>query len=201
MESLLQTLHDLPLADSMRKSLYLFPLIEAAHVIAIALVFSTIAVVDLRLLGVASGGRRYSRLSSELLKFTWFAFGLAVVTGSLMFISNAVIYFNNTPFRIKMILMLLAGVNMAIFQFVTERSVKQWDDRPSAPTAGKIAGILSLCFWIGVICAGRVIGFTLSGKAAEAAPPPADMNFDDFLGGDSDAPPPATPATPPTPAP
>jgi hypothetical protein len=104
-----------------------------------------------------------------------------------------VVYFNNTSFRIKMVLMLLAGINMAIFQLLTERSVKLWDDRPAAPSAGKIAAILSLCLWIGVICAGRVIGFTSTQKATETAPP-ADVNFDDFLSGDAAGPPPPAPA-------
>ncbi len=198
MENLMQGLFDLGLANQIRTSLFAFPLIEAAHVIAITLVFGTIAVVDLRLLGVASGHRPYTKLSSELLKWTWLFFALAVITGGLMFISNAVVYFNNTPFRIKMVLMLLAGINMAVFQLLTEKSVKLWDDRPMAPAAGRIAAILSLCLWIGVICAGRVIGFTSTQKATEAAPP-SDVNFDDFLGGDSTEPPPAEPVTPPAP--
>jgi hypothetical protein len=201
MESLMQGLFDLKLAAAIRGSLYAFPLIEATHVIAITLVFGTIAVVDLRLLGVASGHRPFTRLAPEILKWTWMAFALAVVTGGLMFISNAVVYFANTPFRIKMCLMLLAGLNMGVFQVLTHKSVHLWDDRKSAPTAGRIAAILSLCLWIGVICAGRVIGFTLTGKAAATAPPPSDLNFEDFLGDSaaSDAPPAAN-VTAPAPA-
>ncbi len=83
MENLMQGLFDLGLAQQIRASLYAFPLIEAAHVIAITLVFGTISIVDLRLLGVASGHRPYTKLSSELLKWTWIAFALAVITGGL----------------------------------------------------------------------------------------------------------------------
>lgn len=192
MESLLQRLFDLGLAEQIRASLYAFPLIESAHVIAITLVFGTIVIVDLRLLGVASGHRPFTRLAPELLKWTWMAFAVAAVTGSLMFISNAVVYFHSTPFRIKMVLMALAGINMAIFQLLTEKSVHLWDDRRVAPAAGRIAALLSLVLWIGVICAGRVVGFGLAGKGVTARPPAAgNVDFDDFLGSGPAAPPPA----------
>jgi hypothetical protein len=195
-EPLMKALFDLGLAQAIRGSLYAFPLIEATHVIAITLVFGTIAIVDLRLLGVASGRRPFTRLAPEILKWTWMAFVLAVITGGLMFISNAVVYFNNVPFRIKMVCMLLAGINMAVFQLLSNKTVHLWDDRPAAPTGGKIAAVLSLCLWIGVICAGRLIGFTSTQKATEAAPP-AGVDFDDFLSGDSAGPPP--PAAAPAP--
>jgi hypothetical protein len=194
--TILDTLYALPIADEIRKSLFLFPMIESAHVIALTLVFGTIAIVDLRLLGVASGHRPFTRLAPEILKWTWVFFALAVITGSLMFVSNAVTYFENTAFRIKMILMLLAGINMAVFQILTHRSVHLWDDQPKASAAGRAAAILSICLWIGVIGAGRVIGFTSTQKA-EKVEPPADVNFDDFLSGGPGGPPPPADVTAP----
>jgi hypothetical protein len=194
-DAILKSVFDLGVAHAIRGSLYAFPLIEATHVIAITLVFGTIAIVDLRLLGVASGHRPFTRLAPEILKWTWMAFALAVVTGGLMFVSNAVVYFHNLAFQLKMLFMLLAGVNMAIFQVLSEKSVHLWDDRPAAPPIGRLAAILSLSLWIAVICAGRVIGFTSTQKATEA-PPPAGVDFDDFLGGGAAAPPAAAPAAP-----
>jgi hypothetical protein len=192
MQALLTALYDSALAKAIRDSLLAFPLIEAAHVIAITLVFGTIAIVDLRLLGVASGHRPFTRLAPEILKWTWIAFALAVVTGGLMFISNAHVYFENLPFRIKMVLMLLAGINMGVFQVLAHRSVHLWDDRAAAPLAGRAAAVLSLALWLGVIGAGRLIGFTSTQRATEAAPP-ADVDFDNFLS-DSAGPPPPAPA-------
>ncbi|HTI67070.1 MAG TPA: DUF6644 family protein [Caulobacteraceae bacterium] len=193
--AILAALDSLPLSQAIRASLFAFPLIEATHVIAITLVFGTIAIVDLRLLGVASGHRPFTRLAPEILKWTWIAFALAAVTGSLMFITNAGTYFHNLPFRLKMLFMLGAGINMAVFQFLTSTSVHLWDDRPRAPPAGRVAAILSLCLWIGVIAMGRLIGFTSTQKA-EAAPPPAGVDFDDFLGGAPGGPPPSAPVAP-----
>jgi hypothetical protein len=173
-----------------RDSVLAFPLIEAAHVIALTLVFGTILIIDLRLLGVASGHRRYRLMGADILKWTWIAFAFAVVTGGMMFMSGATTYFANTPFRIKMILLVLAGVNMAVFHLASHRTIHLWDEKPSAPPAGKIAAVLSLTLWLSIIVMGRLIGFTTTQKA-HVEPPPADVNFDDFLSGGPDAPPPA----------
>src|SRR5688500_17782617 len=106
-------------AAAIRDSIYWFPLIEAAHVIALSLVFGTILIVDLRLVGIAWRERPFSRLSSELLRWTWIAFAAAVLTGGLMFISEAVSYATNTAFQIKVVLLILAGLNMLAFHFLT----------------------------------------------------------------------------------
>ena len=148
------------LAEAIRNSLYLFPLIESGHVIGLALVFGTIAIVDLRLLGAASASRPFTRVASDTLKWTWWAFGLTVATGALMFITNASVYAANTYFRAKMLLLVLAGVNVVIFELTAARSVQRWDGQPAAPAAARAVAAVSLVLWISVIVAGRWIGFT-----------------------------------------
>src|SRR5712671_3178023 len=130
------------LATTIRESLFLFPLIESTHVIGLALVFGTIAIIDLRLLGVASTQRSFQKMASDILKWTWAAFALTVLTGSLMFITNAPVYYHNTFFRVKMLLLLLSGINMMVFELTAGRSIHAWDKNPSAPRAGKTAAIL-----------------------------------------------------------
>lgn len=192
---LLKALEDSGLATAIRNSLYLFPSLEAVHVMALSLVLGTITVVDLRLLGWASKSRSAQRISTELLAWTWAAFALAVLTGFVMFMTNARVYAHNTAFQIKLVLLALAGLNMAIFHFTSARSMARWD-RQAAPALGKAAAVLSLVLWVAVVAAGRVIGFTTTGQEAkEKAPPPASAtDFDQFLGGGSDSPPPAPPA-------
>jgi hypothetical protein len=158
----LDSLSQMPLSQEIQFSEWLFPTIESFHVISIALVFGVIAIVDLRLLGVASKSRRVSEVARDCLHWTWIAFALAVITGGLLFMSNPVTYFDNDFFRWKMLLLVCAGVNMLIFELVTARSMPVWDDGSVAvPAAGKIAGFLSLFFWMAVIVCGRWIGFTL----------------------------------------
>jgi hypothetical protein len=131
------------------------------HVIAIALVVGTIAIVDLRLVGLASTGRPYAELSREVLPLTWSAFAVAAAMGALMFISQPVGYFHNVAFRLKILLLVLAGVNMLVFQLITGRGVAAWDGA-AVPVAGRIAGMLSLALWITIVFFGRQVGFTMS---------------------------------------
>jgi hypothetical protein len=136
-----------------------FPLVESLHVIAIALVAGTIFIVDSRLIGLTSLKLPFTHVSDRLLPWTWYAFAASLITGTLMFMGNASGYYENTPFRIKMALLLLAGLNMLFFQMVTFRGVASWDAiRP--PTPARIAGVISISLWCLIIGFGRWIGFS-----------------------------------------
>jgi len=189
-EAFLKALQATALAEKIREALFVFPMLEATHVIGLALVFGTIAIIDLRLIGLASSQRSFKRMYSDILKWTWGAFALTAVTGALMFITNATVYYHNFYFRTKMLLLVLAGINMGVFELTLGRKVDSWDKSPSAPALGRAVGVLSICLWITVIFMGRMIGFTTT-RAAVAAPPPAGVNFDDFL--NTPGPPPAAP--------
>lgn len=158
--TIIQALESSLLADWMRNNLKAMPLVEASHVLAIAVVFGTILIVDLRLLGYPSTRRSYSRLHDELVRWTWAAFGIAVVTGVLMFLPNANTYWNNAPFLWKMVAMVGAGVNMAIFELFTARTAPDWDKDVAVPARARVAGFLSIALWTSVIFLGRWIGFT-----------------------------------------
>jgi hypothetical protein len=177
---ILDWLQKTALATGIRDSLFLFPILESVHVIGLSLVFGTIAVVDLRLLGVASTKRSFSRMASEIMKWTWAAFALTALTGGLMFITNAAVYFHNWYFRGKMVLLVLAGLNMLMFELTARRTLARWDQSPSAPAVGRAVATVSLVIWVAVIFAGRMIGFTATRAAAE--PAPAEINFEDLLG-------------------
>lgn len=183
--ALLQALEASGLATRIRDALWLFPLIESTHVIGLSLVFGTILIVDLRLLGIASTHRSFKQMASDILKWTWAAFALTVLTGTLMFITNARVYYHNFYFRTKMLMLVLSGINMLVFELTAGRTIHRWDKAPSGPRAGKIVAALSLAMWIGIIVMGRLIGFTTS-RAAVLSSPPAGVNFDDFLQGTPD---------------
>lgn len=166
------------IGEWMRGSLKAMPIVEAIHVTAVALLFGTIFIVDLRLLGLPSTQRSFTRISDELLRLTWAAFFLAAITGALMFSANATTYFVNTAFNLKMAALLGAGVNMAVFQFITLRTVAAWDKNALPPLAARAAGALSILIWTSVIFLGRWIGFT-KGYDFEI---PEDVDFDfEFL--------------------
>jgi hypothetical protein len=149
-----------PVGDFVASSSWAFPTIETVHVIAIVTVFGTVAMMDLRLLGLASKENRITELSRDTLTWTWGAFLLAAITGTLLWFSKAHIYMREPWFYAKMILIGVAGINMAIFHAVTWRTIGQWDAGPP-PKAAKIAGFTSLALWVVVIACARMIGFTL----------------------------------------
>jgi hypothetical protein len=157
--TIVQSIQDSGIAEWMRSSVKAMPIVESIHVLAAATVFGTIFIVDLRLLGWPNTSRPFTRVSDEMLRLTWGAFFLALVTGLLMFAANANTYFGNTAFRLKMLALICAGANMAQFQFVTFRTVGTWNDS-APPFRARLAGVLSILIWLSVIFFARWIGFT-----------------------------------------
>ena len=152
-----------PISAAMRGELpgseWLFPIIETLHVMALTIVVGSIAMVDLRLLGIASRDSAVSRLSAEVLPWTWTAWVVAAVFGTLMFMAKAGTYAGNLQFLLKFACMGLAALNMLVFHFGVYREVMRWDEA-EPPTSAKMAGALSLLLWAGVVFFGRWVGFT-----------------------------------------
>lgn len=161
-ETILQSIVESPLAVHIAEDPVAFPWIEVTHVLAITIVFGTILLVDLRLMGLAARDYPIARLSKAVVPVTWVAFLIAAITGSLLFISNAVTYYGNFYFRAKMLAMLCAGLNMAIFHLWTWRSVASWDETPRVPVGVRFAGLISALLWVTIIVCGRWIGFTMA---------------------------------------
>lgn len=162
LDAIFKWLYASGIAAAIRENESLFPWIESFHVLAITLVVGSIWIVDLRLLGIASVDRAVRPLAREVLPCTWIAFTVAVATGALMFISNAVNYAHNFYFQIKILLLVLAGVNMLLFHFVVSRDIAHWETAVHlTPLRARIAGGTSLALWIGVVAFGRWVGFNL----------------------------------------
>jgi hypothetical protein len=161
LQPIMEWLQALSLAVLIHDKAWLMTTIKVVHVVAISFMIGSIAVVDLRLLGLRSIRRPVTDLTKEVLPWTWAAFVVAAVSGLLMFISQAVAYSVNTTFWIKIAIMGAAGINMLIFEFITVRSVRNWDLDPAPPLAAKLAGGISICCWLLVFVFGRWAGFTV----------------------------------------
>jgi hypothetical protein len=159
LQSFFTWLEQTGLAMNIRESTWLFPTIESVHVLAITSVVGTIIIVDLRLMGVASRDRPISAILADVLPFTRWAFGVAVVTGSLLFVSHALDYLHKPPFVAKMFLLCVALVNIAVFHLLTARGIAGWDSSSRPPMSVKTAGGASLAIWAAIVACGRWIGF------------------------------------------
>lgn len=135
-----------------------FPFLESIHVIAATMVVGSILMVDLRLLGLAAKHYSISTMSSELAPWSWGAFAVATVTGIGMFITRAASHVVNPAFQWKMFLLLLAGINMAVFHFKIYKKISTWDTAFKIPANVRIIGASSLLIWAGVMLSGRWVG-------------------------------------------
>lgn len=159
-DQILNLIEHTDLATVVREGDFGFPLAECLHVLSIVTVFGSILMMDLRLLGLASRDSAVTKLSKEVLPYTWIAFACAVITGTVMFISKANVYWHNPQFELKFLFMALAAANMLVFHFGAFRRVADWDDALPPPPAARLAGVLSISLWIIVVFFGRWIGFT-----------------------------------------
>jgi hypothetical protein len=157
---LFEALQNSAISEWLRTSLKAVAIVNAFHVMSLIAVFGTIFLVDLRLLGFSSLQRPFLRMHHELLRYTWIAFGVAAVTGVLLLMVNAVTYHRNTAFWLKMGAIVLAGINMLVFEYRTIQSAPSWDKGVMPPPAARLAGALSIVLWLAVIVFGRWIGFT-----------------------------------------
>lgn len=157
--SIFTALQDTAFATTIRETGNWFPWIESFHVIFVMTVVGTIWIVDLRLLGVAWNGRPISHVTNELLPYTWGAFVLATISGLALFTTRAVVYTGLFLFQFKMVLLMLAGLNMLLFHFVISKDQNAWDGSTLPPFKARLVGGLSLLFWLGIIICGRWIGF------------------------------------------
>jgi hypothetical protein len=154
-KELLKEIERGPVGLWMAESTWAFNGILMFHMIAVAMVFGLIVIVDLRLLGLTSRNTSVTELCRDVIPWTWVAFAISVVTGSLIFTGQAVKYFDNYAFRMKFLVMVIAGINMLVFQFIVFRNVAKWDRNAPAPLAAKLAGFVSLVSWIAIIAYGR----------------------------------------------
>jgi uncharacterized protein DUF6644 len=154
-----QWLYDSSVGTGIRESIWVFPIIETIHVLAITLLVGTIAILDLRLLGWALKREPVSRVASGVLPLTWAGFAVMFVSGFLLFWSEAAKSYGNPAFRLKLLLLALVGLNPLIFHFTIYRSVGDWNERIVTPLRARLAAVFSLTLWGGIICAGRAIAY------------------------------------------
>jgi predicted RND superfamily exporter protein len=154
-----QVLYDSGFGTMIRESDNAFPVIETVHVLSITLLFGTVAVLDLRMLGIVLRPIPVGRLARAVLPLTWTGFAVSFVSGFLLFWAEAAKNYSNPAFRAKIVLLLLVGLNPLIFHTTIYRRAAQWEDEKLSPWRARATAVASLALWSGVIVAGRAIAY------------------------------------------
>ena len=144
---------------ALHESIFVWPLLESLHVLCLTLFVGTTAMLDLRLLGAAMTHIPASAFTQRLLPWTRGAFVIMVVTGVVLFTATPVTYYNDLSFRIKLALMAAAGLNVWLFHARTRRRIANWDATVVPPAAARVAALVSLAAWSGVVIAGRLVAY------------------------------------------
>ncbi|HEU0290370.1 MAG TPA: DUF6644 family protein [Burkholderiales bacterium] len=146
------------LATAMRQELWLYPAVEILHIWGFIVLVGSIAMFDLRLLGLS---RQISvrLLSRHLLPWTLGALLIIVPTGLMMFMAHAGDFISNRAFVLKLTLISAAGINAAAFHLGPFRSVDKWDSGAPTPAAAKLHAALSVLIWMGVVACGRLLAY------------------------------------------
>lgn len=158
LEELITKLADTPWSIGLHESLYAYAITESTHVMSIMLFVGTIAMVDLRLLGVAYNNVPVSQMLSRMLPYTIVGFIILLITGGMLFLAIPIRTYHSLWFRLKLLMILIAAVNIIVFTFKVERDKAKWDMGP-VPTKSKVCAAISLSAWACVIVFGRLIAY------------------------------------------
>jgi hypothetical protein len=154
-----QWLESTPWSIALHESIWGYPIIESVHVLTLCLFLGLAVLLDLRLMGVTMLRTPASEVMGRLLPWTIAGFGIMVMTGALLFYAIPVKTYLNIFFRVKVLFLLLAGVNTAVFHLTISRSMSEWDLDAVPPSRARLAAGVSLVLWAGIVVAGRMIAY------------------------------------------
>lgn len=165
--SFCEWLNETSVSVGIRESTWTYPIIESIHVLGLCLFVGLAICWDLRLLNVTFRRVPVSDIKSRIMPWVTFGFVIMVISGVLLFWSDPVRFYYKVFFRIKLLLLVLAGLNAFIFEVGPARRMIDWDSSPMTPRGAKTAGAISLTLWGLIIVCGRLIAYNW---------------FDDFFG-------------------
>jgi uncharacterized protein DUF6644 len=146
-------------SSALRESIWVYPLVESLHVLTLAVFLGLTVVLDLRLLGLALRATPVSQAISRFMPWMIGGFLVMLTSGVLLFYAVPVRTYQNVFFRVKVLLLLLAGLNAALFHVLASRTLSQWDHQGRPPWRVRVAGGLSLALWGAIVVCGRMIAY------------------------------------------
>ena len=152
-------LADTPWSIALHESLWMYTIVESVHVLTLCLFVGMSVFLDLRLLGLTLGRVPVSEVTARFLPWMTAGFVVMIISGVTLFYAIPVRTFQNVFFRAKMVMLVLAGLNVWVFHSGVHRRVAAWDLDPLPPTAARMAAAFSLILWMGIVISGRMIAY------------------------------------------
>jgi hypothetical protein len=144
---------------ALHESLYMYPLVESVHVLTLCLFIGMTAVLDFRLVGIGFQSVPITDITRRLGPWLQIGFVIMVITGFLLFYAIPIRSYQSVWFRVKVIMLILAGLNAGVFQWGIYKRVEEWNLDRIVPKQARMAGVFSLILWAGIIIAGRMIAY------------------------------------------
>ena len=159
--AIIQWMQNSDIGTGIRESIWLFPIVEATHVLALAFSVGVLVWFDLRLMGWGMKHQPISQVHKQMMPLAFAGFVVMFITGVLLFWSEAEKCYLSEFFRAKVVFLVLAGLNAGFFELSTKKTIEDWDKYPIPPVKARMAGLVSIISWTAVIIAGRATAYNL----------------------------------------
>jgi hypothetical protein len=159
LQDLFQWVEAFPSSTAFRESVYVYPATLTTHIVSMCLFAGLIMMMDLRLLGIGHTRTPLSHVQRRLFPWQMVGFTVSALTGLILVYGQPMRFYNNIFFWLKAVMMVLAALNALAFHYGAYRFIASWDSAVKTPFGAKVAGVLSLALWTGVILSGRLIAY------------------------------------------
>ena len=161
LQSFASSIADSGLNRWIAETYWLWPVLEIIHFIGLSIMFGALLIIDARLLGML---RSYDTGSiKRLVPLVWLGFCINLASGTMFFIGDPMRYAINIGFQLKMLLILVAGLNAIAYQLQVRPRMTDWNTVSSMPAIAKLVAASSLLIWAGVLLLGRLIPYVGTG--------------------------------------
>jgi magnesium-transporting ATPase (P-type) len=135
------------------------PLVQTVHIIAIAILLTTVYVISFRLIGITRGAQPLASLAARSVPWIWTALCVLLVSGILLTVTEPARELLNWVFRVKMLLVLILAVTLWIVQSRMRRNPQYWTESPVRRRAARAIGIAFIIVGACIVTAGRWIAY------------------------------------------
>ncbi len=148
-------------SEQIQKALWLIPLVQSVHILAVAMLGSAVLMVDLRILGVSGGAVSMQQTAHRFLPWIWWGLVVLAATGAVLIIGEPKRSLINPAFQLKMLMILIGIVITLGFQHALRQHAANWDDNARGRTVTHALAVFTMVLWIAIAIAGRWIAYVV----------------------------------------